>query len=103
MENKQEEKLMELVQKQQKLLRILCALVLVLALAIGGGCTYAGMKMQGLIEEMSESRQQLEELQKLTEDVDLGQLADALGSLQDLQNTLNTVKDAIGSFSIFGG
>ncbi len=103
MENKQEEKLMELVQKQQKLLRILCALLLVLALAIGGGCTYAGMKIQGLIEEMSESRQQLEELQKLTEDVDLGQLADALGSLQDLQNTLNTVKDAIGSFSIFGG
>lgn len=94
---------MELVQKQQKLLRILCALLLVLALAIGGGCTYAGMKIQGLIEEMSESRQQLEELQKLTEDVDLGQLADALGSLQDLQNTLNTVKDAIGSFSIFGG
>ncbi|OUO80207.1 hypothetical protein B5F53_04385 [Blautia sp. An249] len=103
MENKQEEKLMELVQKQQKLLRILCALLLVLALAIGGGCTYAGMKIQGLIEEMSESRQQLEELQKLTEDVDLEQLADALGSLQDLQNTLNTVKDAIGSFSIFGG
>lgn len=94
---------MELVQKQQKLLRILCALLLVLALAIGGGCTYAGMKIQGLIEEMSESRQQLEELQKLTEDVDLEQLADALGSLQDLQNTLNTVKDAIGSFSIFGG
>ena len=94
---------MELVQKQQKLLRILCALLLVLALAIGGGCTYAGMKIQGLIEEMSESRQQLEELQKLTEDVDLGPLADALGSLQDLQNTLNTVKDAIGSFSIFGG
>lgn len=103
MENKQEEKLMELVQKQQKLLRILCALLLVLALAIGGGCTYAGMKIQGLIEEMSESQQQLEELQKLTEDVDLEQLADALGSLQDLQNTLNTVKDAIGSFSIFGG
>ena len=103
MENKQEEKLMELVQKQQKLLRILCALLLVLALVIGGGCTYAGMKIQGLIEEMSESRQQLEELQKLTEDVDLEQLADALGSLQDLQNTLNTVKDAIGSFSIFGG
>lgn len=94
---------MELVQKQQKLLRILCALLLVLALAIGGGCTYAGMKIQSLIEEMSESRQQLEELQKLTEDVDLEQLADALGSLQDLQNTLNTVKDAIGSFSIFGG
>ena len=94
---------MELVQKQQKLLRILCALLLVLALAIGGGCTYAGMKIQGLTEEMSESRQQLEELQKLTEDVDLEQLADALGSLQDLQNTLNTVKDAIGSFSIFGG
>lgn len=94
---------MELVQKQQKLLRILCALLLVLALAIGGGCTYAGMKIQGLIEEMSESQQQLEELQKLTEDVDLEQLADALGSLQDLQNTLNTVKDAIGSFSIFGG
>ena len=103
MENKQEEKLMELVQKQQKLLRILCTLLLVLALAIGGGCTYAGMKIQGLIEEMSESQQQLEELQKLTEDVDLEQLADALGSLQDLQNTLNTVKDAIGSFSIFGG
>lgn len=103
MENKQEEKLMELVQKQQKLLRILCALLLVLALAIGGGCTYAGMKIQGLIEEMSESQQQLEELQKLTEDVDLEQLADVLGSLQDLQNTLNTVKDAIGSFSIFGG
>ncbi len=103
MENKQEEKLMELVQKQQKLLRILCALLMVLALAIGGGCTYAGMKIQGLIEEMSESQQQLEELQKLTEDVDLEQLADALGSLQDLQNTLNTVKDAIGSFSIFGG
>ena len=103
MENKQEEKLMELVQKQQKLLRILCALLLVLALAIGGGCTYAGMKIQGLIEEMSESQQQLEELQKLTEDVDLEQLADALGSLQDLQNTLNTVKDVIGSFSIFGG
>lgn len=94
---------MELVQKQQKLLRILCALLLVLALAIGGGCTYAGMKIQGLIEEMSESQQQLEELQKLTEDVDLEQLADVLGSLQDLQNTLNTVKDAIGSFSIFGG
>ena len=94
---------MELVQKQQKLLRILCALLLVLALAIGGGCTYAGMKIQGLIEEMSESQQQLEELQKLTEDVDLEQLADALGSLQDLQKTLNTVKDAIGSFSIFGG
>ena len=94
---------MELVQKQQKLLRILCALLLVLALAIGGGCTYGGMKIQGLIEEMSESQQQLEELQKLTEDVDLEQLADALGSLQDLQNTLNTVKDAIGSFSIFGG